>query len=256
MEPQVKKRHSLKQDAPKGVQMAGISKRFGQVQALLDVDLSVVPGEVVGLVGDNGSGKSTLMKILAGAIKCDEGTITIDGQEHVFSNPNEAHAAGIEMLYQDLALFDDLSVTANIFVGREVTNFAGFLRFSALKKRASEIVDTFSVRHIDVNSPVGILSGGQRQVSALARTVGFGSRYVLLDEPTSALSPSASQEVLDVVRGLAEKGIGVIMVSHNLNHVISVCHCIAVLHLGTMAGIKTVKDTTQEEIVALIVKGK
>jgi ABC-type sugar transport system ATPase subunit len=256
MESQVKERRSLKQDDAKGVKMAGISKRFGQVQALLDVDLSVVPGEVVGLVGDNGSGKSTLMKILAGAIKCDEGTITIDGQERVFSNPNEAHAAGIEMLYQDLALFDDLSVTANIFVGREVTNFAGFLRFSALRKRASEIVDAFSVRHIDVSSPVGILSGGQRQVSAVARTVGFGSRYVLLDEPTSALSPSASQEVLDVVRGLAEKGIGVIMVSHNLNHVISVCHCIAVLHLGRMAGIKTVKDTTQEEIVALIVKGK
>ncbi len=256
MESQVKERNGLKQDATKGVQMAGISKRFGQVQALLDVDLSVVPGEVVGLVGDNGAGKSTLMKILAGAIKCDGGTITIDGQEHVFSNPNEAHAAGIEMLYQDLALFDDLSVIANIFVAREITNFAGFLRFSALRKRASEIVDTFSVRQIDVNSPVGNLSGGQRQVSALARTVGFGSRYVILDEPTSALSPNAAQEVLDVVRGLAEKGIGVIMVSHNLNHVISVCDRVVVLHLGRMAGIKTVKDTTQEEIVALIVRGE
>ena len=256
MELQVKERHGLKQDAAKGVKMSGISKGFGQVQALLDVDLSVTPGEVVGLVGDNGSGKSTLMKILAGAIKSDEGTITIDGQEHVFSNPNEAHAAGIEMLYQDFALFDDLSVTANIFVGREVTNFAGFLRFSALRKRASEIVDAFSVRHIDVNSAVGNLSGGQRQVSALARTVGFGSRYVLLDEPTSSLSPSASQEVLEVVRGLADKGIGLIMVSHNLSHVISVCDRIAVLHLGRMAGNKTVKDTTQEEIVALIVKGE
>lgn len=256
MESQVKERNDLKQDATKGVQMAGISKRFGQVQALLDVDLSVVTGEVVGLVGDNGAGKSTLMKILAGAIKCDEGTITIDGEEHVFSNPNEAHAAGIEMLYQDLALFDDLSVIANIFVAREVTGFAGFLRFSALRKRASEIVDAFSVRQIDVNSPVGNLSGGQRQVSALARTVGFGSRYVILDEPTSALSPSAAKEVLDVVRGLAEKGIGVFMVSHNLNHVISVCDRVAVLHLGRMAGIKTVEDTTQEEIVALIVKGE
>jgi ABC-type sugar transport system ATPase subunit len=256
MESQVKEQNGLKQDVTKGVQMAGISKRFGQVQALLDVDLSVVPGEVVGLVGDNGAGKSTLMKILAGAIKSDEGTITIDGQEHVFSNPNEAHAAGIEMLYQDLALFDDLSVIANIFVAREVTNFAGFLRFSALRKRASEIVDGFSVRQIDVNSPVGNLSGGQRQVSALARTVGFGSRYVILDEPTSALSPSAAQVVLDVVRGLAEKRIGVIMVSHNLNQVISVCDRVAVLHLGRMAGIKTVKDTTPEEIVALIVKGE
>lgn len=256
MESQVNERHGLKQNALKGVQMAGISKRFGQVQALLDVDFSVIPGEVVGLVGDNGAGKSTLMKILAGAIKCDEGTITIDEQEHVFSNPNEAHAAGIEMLYQDLALFDDLSVTANIFVAREITNFAGFLRFSALRKRASEIVDAFSVRQIDVNSPVGNLSGGQRQVSALARTVGFGSRYVILDEPTSSLSPSAAQEVLDIVRRLAEKGIGVIMVSHNLNHIISVCDRVAVLHLGRMAGIKTVKDTTPEEIVAMIVKGE
>lgn len=256
MESQVNERHDLKQNALKGVQMAGISKRFGQVQALLDVDFSVIPGEVVGLVGDNGAGKSTLMKILAGAIKCDEGTITIDGQKHVFSNPNEAHAAGIEMLYQDLALFEDLSVIANIFVAREITNFAGFLRFSALRKRASEIVDAFSVRRIDVNSPVGNLSGGQRQVSALARTVGFGSQYVILDEPTSSLSPSAAQEVLAIVRRLAEKGIGVIMVSHNLNHVISVCDRVAVLHLGRMAGIKTVKDTTPEEIVAMIVKGE
>lgn len=256
MESQEKERNRLKQDTTTGVRMAGISKRFGQVQALLDVDLQVVPGEVVGLVGDNGAGKSTLMKILAGAIKFDEGTITVDGQEHVFSNPNEAHAAGIEMLYQDLALFDDLSVIANVFIGREFTNFAGFLRFSALRKRAREIVDTFSVRRIEVSSPVGTLSGGQRQVSALARTVGFGSRYVILDEPTSALSPSAAEEVLDVVRGLAEKEIGVIMVSHNLNHVISVCDRVAVLHLGRMAGIRTVKDTTQEEIVGLIVKGK
>jgi ABC-type sugar transport system ATPase subunit len=167
----------------------------------------------------------------------------------------KAHAAGIEMLYQDLALFDDLSVAANILIAREVTNCAGFLRFSTIKDRASQIVDAFSVRKIDVDSTVGNLSGGQRQVSALARTVGFGSRYVILDEPTSALSPSAAQEVLDVVRALAEKGIGIIMVSHNLNHVISVCDRVAVLHLGKMAGIKTVKNTTQEEIVALIVKG-
>ena len=252
---QVKNQQDRKPGAPLGVQMVGVNKRFGKVQALLNVDLSVAPGEVVGLVGDNGAGKSTLMKILAGAIKYDQGKITIDGQSHVFANPHEAHAAGIEMLYQDLALFDDLSVAANIFIAREVTNFAGFLRFSEIKKRASQIVDAFSVRQIDVDSTVGNLSGGQRQVSALARTVGFGSRYVILDEPTSALSPSAAQEVLDVVRALAEKGIGIIMVSHNLNHVISVCDRVAVLHLGKMAGIKTVKDTTQEEIVALIVKG-
>lgn len=252
----MKGQDSLEQSPSVGVQMTGISKRFGHVQALQDVDLAIVPGEVIGLVGDNGAGKSTLMKILAGAIAYDEGMITVDGQQRVFSSPNEAHEAGIEMLYQDLALFEDLSVLANIFIGREITNSAGFLRFSALRERASQIVDAFSVRHIDVNSPVGNLSGGQRQVSALARTVGFGSRYVILDEPTSALSPNAAKEVLDVVRNLTEKDIGVIMVSHNLNHVISVCDRVAVLHLGKMAGIKTIKNTTQEEIVALIVKGE
>lgn len=236
--------------------MSGIGKRFGQVQALQGVDLSVVPGEILGLVGDNGAGKSTLMKILAGALQSDEGTVTVDGKLRNFTNPNEAHAAGIEMLYQDLSLFDDMSVIANIFLGREETNAAGFLRFSALRKRAREIVDGFSVRQINVDSPVGELSGGQRQVTALARTVGFGRRYVILDEPTSALSPSAAEEVLGVVRDLAQKDIGVIMVSHNLNHVVSVCHRVAVLHLGKLAGERMIKDTTPEEIVALIVKGE
>lgn len=239
-----------------GVRLSGICKTFGQVQAIHNVDLSVGPGEILGLVGDNGAGKSTLMKILAGALSCDKGTIHVDGQLKNFSGPSDAQAAGIEMLYQDLSLFDDMSVIANIFMGRENTNRAGFLQFASHRKRAREIVDAFSVRHIDVNSPVGELSGGQRQVTALARTVGFGRRFVILDEPTSALSPSAADEVLDVVRNLGEKGIGVIMVSHNLNHVVSVCHRVAVLHLGTLAGDLKIKDTTAEEIVALIVKGK
>lgn len=235
--------------------MEGISKRYGQVQALLDVNMSVMPGEVMGIAGDNGAGKSTLMKVLAGAITSDEGTISIDGKHHTFSNPNEAHMAGIEMLYQDLAVFEDMSVMANIFVGREITNVAGFMQFSAIKEKATEIVSAFSVRQIDVANPLGSLSGGQRQVSALARTIGFGSKYVILDEPTSALSPSAADEVLDVVRDLAGRGIGVIMISHNLNHIMAVCDRVAVLHLGTVAGVREIKGTTQEEIVSLIVKG-
>jgi len=242
--------------APSGIVMTDISKRYGQVQALSDVNLSLMPGKIMGIAGDNGAGKSTLMKVLAGAITNDEGTITIDGTPCKFSSPNEAHAAGIEMLYQDLALFEDMSVMANIFVGREITNKLGFMRFNAIKKRATDIVSTFSVRQIDVDDPVGNLSGGQRQVTALARTVGFGSRYVILDEPTSALSPSAADEVLDVVRDLAARGIGVFMISHNLNHIMAVCDDVAVLHLGTVAGIRHIADTNQEEIVSLIVKGK
>ncbi len=242
-------------EAAGGVVMRGISKRYGQVQALSDVNLSLTPGRIMGIAGDNGAGKSTLMKVLAGAIANDEGTITIDGTAHRFSSPNEAHAAGIEMLYQDLALFEDMSVMANIFVGREITNRAGFMSFAAIKQRATDIVSNFSVRQINVDDPVGNLSGGQRQVTALARTVGFGSRYVILDEPTSALSPSAADEVLDVVRNLAGRGIGVFMISHNLNHIMAVCDDVAVLHLGTVAGVRHIADTTREEIVSLIVKG-
>jgi len=237
------------------VVLTNISKRYGSVQALSGVDFAVEHGEVVGLVGDNGAGKSTLMKILAGAVRADEGAIEVDGVRHDFRSPTEARDTGIEMLYQDLALFDDMPVVMNVFLGREVTNGLGFLRYGEMRQRTHEIVEGFSVRKFDVDSPVGRLSGGQRQVSALARTMGFGSRYVILDEPTSALSPSAREEVLEVVRRLAGRDIGVVMVSHDLAHVRQVCDRVAVLHLGRMAGVRQVATTSQQEIVSLIVQG-
>jgi ABC-type sugar transport system ATPase subunit len=239
------------------VELTEISKSFGSVQALKNATLGVSSGEVVALVGDNGAGKSTLMKILAGALRPDGGTIKIDGAETTFANPAHARTLGIEMLYQDLALFDELNVTANVYLGREVVwapwFFGGFLNFGDMRRKTKEIVDRFSIRQIGIHAEVGKLSGGQRQVTALARTVGFGSHIAILDEPTSALSPSAADEILEVVKNLARQDIGVVMISHNLAHVMEAAHRIVVLRLGEVVGNLDAKTCTSAEVVGLMV---
>jgi ABC-type sugar transport system ATPase subunit len=241
------------------VELTEISKSFGSVQALTGATLDVSSGEVVALVGDNGAGKSTLMKILAGALRPDGGVIRIDGRETAFASPAHARALGIEMLYQDLALFDELNVTANVYLGREVVwapwFFGGFLNFGDMRRKTKEIVDRFSIRQIGINAEVGKLSGGQRQVTALARTVGFGSQIAILDEPTSALSPSAADEILEVVKNLAQQGIGVVMISHNLAHVMEAAQRIVVLRLGEVVGDLDAKACTSAEVVGLMVGG-
>jgi ABC-type sugar transport system ATPase subunit len=209
------------------VELTEISKSFGSVQALKDATLSVSSGEVVALVGDNGAGKSTLMKILAGALRPDGGSSRSTARRPA-SRPLPMPDLGIEMLYQDLALFDELNVTANVYLGREVVwapwFFGGFLNFGDMRRKTKEIVDRFSIRQIGIHAEVGQAVGRPASGDgARARTVGFGSQIAILDEPTSALSPSAADEILEVVKNLARQGIGVVMISHNLAHVMEAC---------------------------------
>ena len=235
------------------IELEAIKKRFGSVQAIRHADLSVRSGEVVGLVGDNGAGKSTLMKILAGCIPPDEGTIRLDGREVHFSGPTAARDLGIEMLYQDLALFERLDISNNVFVGREVTRFGGFLKFGVMRQQTKSIVDGFSVRSVNASDEVYKLSGGQRQVAALARTIAFGSQIVILDEPTSALSPGAAEEVLGLIDDLTHKNIGVVMISHNLDHIMRVCHRVVVMRLGHTVGNLIAGNYDRTDVVSLMV---
>lgn len=235
------------------VEMRGINKSYGAVVALKNVDFTARPAEVMAILGDNGAGKSTLIKILSGAVGPTSGTIAVDGREVNFSKPSDARESGIGTLYQDLAIFDGLNVTMNFFIGREEAGFGGFLNYPQMQRRAHELVSRYSVRNIDIHSPLQGLSGGQRQIVALARTVGFGGRFVILDEPTSALSPSAALEVLDVVRRLRDQGIGVIVITHNISQAMKVADHITVLRLGEIAGVREVSKTSEEEVVGLIV---
>lgn len=235
------------------IDFLNISHFYGSIQALDDVTLSVSTGEIVGLVGDNGAGKSTLMKILAGALIPTKGTIKIDNDEVHFNNPLQAREKGIEMLYQDLSLFDHLDVTMNMFAGREITSYFGILDYSTMAQKAKEIIDSFSIKEFSPMTIVSNLSGGQRQVAALARTIGFGSKIVILDEPTAALSPTAVDEVLEVVLSLKEKGLGVIMIAHNIDHIIKACDRIAVLRLGKLVGIMNKDEVSKRDIIGKII---
>lgn len=235
------------------IEMRGISKKYGAVEALKDVDFTATPGEVMAIFGDNGAGKSTLIKILSGAVEPTDGTCTVDGLQKNFKSPIDAHEAGIGTLYQDLAVFDGLDVTMNFFIGREETVFGGFMNFGKMQRQTRELVRRFSVRDIDIHSQLLNLSGGQRQIVAITRTTGFGSDYVILDEPTSALSPSAAQEVLDVVRSLADSGIGVIIITHNVAQGLKVADKVTVLRLGRVVGVVDAKSTSEEELVSMIV---
>ncbi|WP_395297883.1 ATP-binding cassette domain-containing protein [Kitasatospora hibisci] len=228
-----------------------VSKRFGAVQALTDVDLDVHAGEVVALVGDNGAGKSTLVKTIAGVHPIDEGAISWEGREVRIARPQDAQALGIATVYQDLALCDNLDVVANLFLGRELRRF-GTLDEVAMERRAKELLDTLSIRIPSVRIPIAALSGGQRQVVAIARALVGDPRIVILDEPTAALGVEQTAQVLDLVERLRERGLGVILISHNMADVRAVADTVAVLRLGRNNGTFPVAGTTSEEIISAI----
>ncbi len=239
------------------LQMHGISKRFGAVHALTDVDFEVYPGEVVALVGDNGAGKSTLIKCVAGTHPPDEGSIVFEDQEVKIHSPADATRLGIETVYQDLALCDNLDVVQNMFLGREVTAkavpAAGLLSPLSMEKRALEVLQALNVTTIgSVRTKVAALSGGQRQSVAISRAVMWNSKLVILDEPTAALGVAQTAQVLQLIRRLRDRGLGVVVITHNLHEVFEIADRIVVLRLGRRVATFDQSSTTPEAVVAAI----
>jgi len=239
------------------LELRGISKRFDAVQALLDVDLSVEAREVLALVGDNGAGKSTLIKIISGVHPPDEGEIWLDGRRVHIGSPEAAKGLGIETVYQDLALFEHADVSANLFAGREMTRrFLGILPVldeARMKKFAQETLARLRIQIPGVDRSMKLLSGGQRQCVAIGRAIAFGTKLVIMDEPTAALGAVEAAKVLGLVRTLKDRGITVIVVSHNLQHVFSMADRIAVLRHGLMIGSVRPAETSGESVVRMIV---
>ncbi|MEI2731357.1 MAG: ATP-binding cassette domain-containing protein [Dermatophilaceae bacterium] len=231
--------------------MTGVSKRFGAVQALKDIDFDVRPGEVVALVGDNGAGKSTLVKAIAGVYTPDEGTVVFDGRTVVISSPAEAQRLGIATVFQDLALCDNLDVVANLFLGNELRRGRALDEIT-MERESWRLLRELSARIPSVRIPIASLSGGQRQTVAIARSLLGRPKVVMLDEPTAALGVAQTAEVLNLVERLRENGLGVILISHNMSDVMAVADRVVVLRLGRNNGEFLVRDTTSQQIIAAI----
>jgi len=234
------------------IQLSSVWKSFGPVDVLKGVDLSVYEGKVTALVGDNGAGKSTLIKGLAGVQPYDAGQVRFAGEPASLGSPRDAQHLGIEVVYQDLALCDNLDIVQNMFLGREELR-GGIFDEARMERDASETLRSLSVRTVSsVRQKVSSLSGGQRQTVAIARSVLKNARVVILDEPTAALGVSQTEQVLALVKRLAEQGVGVLIISHNLADVFKVADYISVLYLGTMvAELKTV-ETTYDDVIGYI----
>jgi len=237
--------------------MRGVSKAFGAVQALYEVDFHVSGGQVMALVGDNGAGKSTLIKCIAGIYSIDSGEMVFEGETVHVHGPKGAARLGIEIVYQDLALADNLDVVENMFLGREVLTTLRRLDEVTMERRAQDTLATLSVTTIrSVRQTVAGLSGGQRQSVAVAKAVMWNSKVVILDEPTAALGVAQTRQVLDLVKRLGDQGLAVVLVSHNLHDIFEVADSITVLRLGQNVAEYKTKDVTQTQVVEAITAGK
>ena len=233
-----------------------LSKRFGGVHALEKVSLDLYPGEVLALAGDNGAGKSTLIKTISGVHKPDEGTISYDGKQVIFENPQQARDHGIETIYQDLALADNLDAGANVFLGREVMKRVLGLAMVDRKRMRNEAADTLKVLDIRIDRldlPLRSMSGGQRQAVAIGRAIHWKAKVLIMDEPTAALGVPEQRKVKALTRSLKQSGVGVIFISHNLVDIFEVCDRIVVLRRGIVAGERLISNTNPDEIVRLMV---
>ena len=240
------------------VEMKGICKRFGGIHALRSVDLELRRGEILGIVGDNGAGKSTLMKILSGAYLADEGDIFVDGQRAHIRNPQDAFNLGIGMIYQDLALFDNLDVARNIFVGRECPR--GPLKLLLDKKRMyKKTEDLIRELRVDISSPrlnVARMSGGQRQMVACARAIAFESKVLIMDEPTAALGVTEASKLLSLISNLRDRGLAILLITQRIPDILAIADRVFVLKGGQRQVVLDVSKVTLDDIVTMIVRGK
>jgi D-xylose transport system ATP-binding protein len=241
--------------------VTGATKRFGAVLALDDVDLHVDAGEILALLGDNGAGKSTLIKCISGVHRLDAGSIEVDGVPINMANPAIARASGIETVYQDLALFDNLDTTANFFAGREeavpswLPRGMRWMRRREMQRQSAELVGRLKINLPQKAASVGLMSGGQRQAIAVARTAAFASRVVILDEPTAALGLRESRQVLDLILRLRDEGCAVIVISHAMDHVMEVADRAVVMRRGRVVGEEVPRPENRTRLVSLIVGG-
>jgi D-xylose transport system ATP-binding protein len=238
------------------VQLRDIRVSFGGVHAVDGVTVDLHAGEVVALVGGNGAGKSTLMRVLSGAHPADGGEILIDGQAASIGNPRDARALGIETIYQTLALADNIDAAANVFLGREILTRIGALDDSAMASATREVMRRLNPRFTNLKTPVGWLSGGQRQAVAIARAVYFNARVLIMDEPTAALGPAETAQVHELVAQLKAEGIGIFLISHDIHDVFDLADRISVMLTGRLVGTVNKHDVTKDEVLAMIILGK
>lgn len=237
------------------VQAVNITKRFGALTALRDVNMEIYPGEVLALLGDNGAGKSTFTKVLAGAHPASGGELMVDGKAVSFNSPKDASDCGIATIFQELALSENLSIAENVFLGRELKHsFLGipFLRQQAMRSKVAELLHELEAHISDPEAPVGSLSGGQRQAVAICRALNLNAKLVIMDEPTAALAVAETRKVLALTRKLAERGCAVVLISHNIADVFEVADRMVVFRRGRKIAERRRADTTPEEIVSLI----
>ena len=238
------------------VEMRNISIAFGGVQAVDNVSVDLHPGEVVGLLGHNGAGKSTLIKILSGAYKADSGEIRINGNPVTISSPRDARANNIETIYQTLALADNLDAASNLFLGREITNAFGLVDDDAMEAETRAIMARLNPNFKKFSSPVSALSGGQRQSVAIARAVYFNAKILIMDEPTAALGVHETQMVAELIEELKRQGIGIFLISHDIQDVFKLCDRVSVMKNGQLVGTERVEEVTEDDVLGMIILGK
>jgi len=237
-------------------EMRDIRKSFGGVAAVDGASITIRRGEVLGLLGHNGAGKSTLIKVLSGAYPADSGEILLDGRPVEIRTPRDARALGIETIHQTLALADNLDAVANIFLGRELTKRGGALDEAAMEHAAREVLRRLNPHFTRHHIPVGMLSGGQRQVVAIARAIQFDARVLIMDEPTAALGPAETEMVSGLVRRLRSEGMGIVIISHDLHDVFELCGRLTVMKTGRVVGSVRTAEVTQDDVLGMIIAGR